>query len=200
MRLIHCCPGAGSTTRKYGGTGLGLSISKRLVALMGGKLWVTSKYGQGSKFFFTVKVSQVGAGLADRNSPLIGHKPSSGPASLSTSWDSGRFPLVEQRIFPYIGRWILFVNSNDDDAASQPPHLNGDANHGPPHKSAAALKEEAQNRERMTNALVDTLRQLQFQLVMVTSAEQAIALDAGKDVDCIKFDVVIGKGKLKPSL
>jgi PAS domain S-box-containing protein len=46
----------GTVTRKYGGTGLGLTISNKLLALMGSNLQLKSSPGEGSTFFFDLKV------------------------------------------------------------------------------------------------------------------------------------------------
>jgi PAS domain S-box-containing protein len=43
-------------TRRFGGSGLGLAISKKIIELMNGKIWVKSKVGNGSIFYFTIRL------------------------------------------------------------------------------------------------------------------------------------------------
>ncbi|MDF1560215.1 MAG: PAS domain S-box protein [Bacteroidales bacterium] len=48
----------GPSSKQYSGTGLGLSISKAYVRLLGGKIWLISKPGEGSLFCFSIPYSK----------------------------------------------------------------------------------------------------------------------------------------------
>ena len=60
-----------STTRRFGGTGLGLAISRRLVEMMGGRIWAESEPGLGSDFQFTLPVEIATAGMHEQQNTTL---------------------------------------------------------------------------------------------------------------------------------
>lgn len=66
--------------RRREGSGLGIAISQNFIKLHGGKLWVESELGKGSRFYFTIPISQAAAGQAAAG------QAAASPASHADDW------------------------------------------------------------------------------------------------------------------
>ncbi|MDR2175940.1 MAG: response regulator [Synergistaceae bacterium] len=89
----------GGISRKYGGTGLGLAISKRIVELLGGKIWVESEEGKGSSFIFRVEVlrgeNRESCGGLSPGADISPNPPEAGAADLKDRFKGRNILLAE---------------------------------------------------------------------------------------------------------
>jgi signal transduction histidine kinase/CheY-like chemotaxis protein len=95
-----------STTRRFGGTGLGLAISANLVRLMGGALHVESEPNVGSKFRFSLRLSEVAAPPLRESEPLA---QTSRPLRILLAEDNPVNSLLAQKILTSAGHEVYAV-------------------------------------------------------------------------------------------
>ena len=92
-----------STTRRHGGSGLGLAIVKQLVQLMGGKVGVASKPGEGAVFWFTLTLAAPSGPGQDKPSVALGETLAPLHARVLLAEDNPVNQLVLQRMLELLG-------------------------------------------------------------------------------------------------
>ncbi|MGC4076319.1 MAG: ATP-binding protein [Rubrivivax sp.] len=102
-----------SMARRFGGTGLGLAITRRLAELMGGEVGVDSRLGEGSRFWFSVRLSG-GSVVAAAELPVA-----DGESELRRRFAGARVLLAEDNpVNQDVGRELLEMAGLQVDVAA----------------------------------------------------------------------------------
>jgi CheY-like chemotaxis protein len=107
----------GSVTRRFGGSGLGLAISRKLVAKMGGRMWLESTEGHGSTLFFTVSLAPAKTPAEDQErgvaavSPAPAEQPPSRPLSILVAEDNVVNQILMRSLLEKRGHRVTVVGN-----------------------------------------------------------------------------------------
>jgi len=100
-----------STTRKFGGTGLGLAICKKLVTIMGGEIGVTSEFGLGSRFWFSLPLEEADASLLQPQAVVANSYKVQAALEILVAEDNASNQLLIRAILSKLGHRVTIAKN-----------------------------------------------------------------------------------------